>query len=77
MCSEVGWKHRETIKTLEEKRKVKSEAYWAKKKEMIQVRLLHLPRFPYACTLPTASSLASCVVASSLLPTAHSSEMDR
>ena len=38
MCSEVGWKHRETIKTLEEKRKVKSEAYWAKKKEMIQMR---------------------------------------
>ena len=38
MCSEVGWKHRDTIKTLEEKRKVKSEAFWAKKKEMIQVR---------------------------------------
>ena len=43
MCSEVGWKHRETIKTLEEKRKVKSEAYWAKKKEMIQVRFPPLP----------------------------------
>mmetsp|Transcript_28913 Transcript_28913/g.67614 ORF Transcript_28913/g.67614 Transcript_28913/m.67614 type:complete len:209 (-) Transcript_28913:81-707(-) len=38
MCSEVGWKHRDTIKMLEEKRKTKSEAYWAKKKELIQMR---------------------------------------
>ena len=38
MCSEVGWKHYDTIKTLEEKRKVHSGAFWAKKKEMIQMR---------------------------------------
>eukprot|EP00960_Hanusia_phi_P011237 328709-Hanusia_phi.AAC.1 len=37
MCSEVGWKHRETVKELEEKRKVKGAAYWAKKKEAIKV----------------------------------------
>jgi len=58
MCSEVGWKHRETIKTLEEKRKVKSEAYWAKKKEMIQVRFPPSPClvFPSACPWLSASS---------------------
>ena len=39
MCSEVGWKHWDTIKTLEAKRKTKSSAFWAKKKEVIQVRL--------------------------------------
>jgi hypothetical protein len=38
MCSEVGWKHWDTIKTLEAKRKTKSAAFWAKKKEVIQVR---------------------------------------
>jgi large subunit ribosomal protein L13Ae len=37
MCSEVGWKHWDTIKTLEAKRKTKSSAFWAKKKEVIQV----------------------------------------
>jgi hypothetical protein len=37
MASEVGWKHWEAVKTLEEKRKVKGNAYWAKKKELIQV----------------------------------------
>eukprot|EP00960_Hanusia_phi_P054957 762822-Hanusia_phi.AAC.10 len=38
MCSEVGWKHWDTIKELEEKRKVKGSAFWAKKKEAIQMR---------------------------------------
>lgn len=38
MCSEVGWKHWDTIKTLEAKRKTKSAAFWAKKKEVIQLR---------------------------------------
>lgn len=47
MCSEVGWKHFETIKTLEEKRKVKAGAYWAKKKEMIQVS----PTPLFACSV--------------------------
>ncbi|EKX46854.1 large subunit ribosomal protein L13Ae_2, cytoplasmic [Guillardia theta CCMP2712] len=37
MCSEVGWKHRDTVLELEEKRKVKGAAYWAKKKEAIKV----------------------------------------
>ena len=40
MCSEVGWKHWDTIKLLEEKRKTKSSAFWAKKKELIQVELV-------------------------------------
>jgi hypothetical protein len=40
MCSEVGWKHAETVKTLEEKRKVKAGAFWAKKKELIQVKFM-------------------------------------
>ena len=39
MCSEVGWKHWDTIKTLEAKRKTKSSAFWAKKKEVIQVTM--------------------------------------
>merc|ERR1712216_1092576 len=38
MASEVGWKHWDTIKELEEKRKVKSTAYWAKKKDAIKMR---------------------------------------
>jgi len=37
MASEVGWKHWDTVKELEAKRKVKSEAYWAKKKDLIKV----------------------------------------
>lgn len=44
MCSEVGWKHWDTIKELEEKRKVKGNAFWAKKKEAIQVLCLILCR---------------------------------
>lgn len=39
MASEVGWKHWDTVKELEAKRKVKSEAYWAKKKDLIKVFL--------------------------------------
>ena len=35
---QVGWKHWDTVKDLEAKRKVKSEAYWAKKKELIKLR---------------------------------------
>jgi hypothetical protein len=42
MCSEVGWKHWDTIKTLEAKRKTKSSAFWAKKKEVIQVLQMFL-----------------------------------
>ena len=34
---QVGWKHWDTVKELEAKRKVKSEAYWAKKKDLIKV----------------------------------------
>ncbi len=37
MCHEVGWKHWETLKTLEAKRKTKAEAFWAKKKTVIAV----------------------------------------
>jgi hypothetical protein len=51
MASEVGWKHWDAVKTLEEKRKTKGAAYWAKKKELIQARsspttlaLLKIPR---------------------------------
>jgi hypothetical protein len=53
MASEVGWKHWDAVKTLEEKRKTKGAAYWAKKKELIQarsspttlLRCFRLPRF--------------------------------
>lgn len=38
MCHEVGWKHWDTVKTLEKKRITKAEGYWAKKKEIITVR---------------------------------------
>ena len=37
--TQVGWKHWDTVKELEQKRKVKSEAYWAKKKDAIKVCL--------------------------------------
>ncbi len=33
LASEVGWKHRDLLERLENKRKVKSEAYYQKKKE--------------------------------------------
>ena len=55
MCSEVGWKHWDTIKTLEAKRKTKSSAFWAKKKEVIQVTGV------LACTVSASKySDASC-----------------
>mmetsp|Transcript_19774 Transcript_19774/g.14206 ORF Transcript_19774/g.14206 Transcript_19774/m.14206 type:complete len:208 (+) Transcript_19774:17-640(+) len=38
MCHEVGWKHWDTVKTLEKKRITKAEGYWAKKKEIITTR---------------------------------------
>jgi hypothetical protein len=73
MCSEVGWKHRETIKTLEEKRKVKSEAYWAKKKEMIQVRSLPplgVPvRLPFAISIVLRNGSCDAGRTSDLAPT--------
>jgi hypothetical protein len=38
MCSEVGWKHWDTVKALEKKRITKAEGFWAKKKTVILVR---------------------------------------
>jgi len=38
MASEVGWKHWDTIKELEGKRRVKAESYWAKKVDLIKMR---------------------------------------
>eukprot|EP00294_Goniomonas_avonlea_P000004 CAMPEP_0114543122 /NCGR_PEP_ID=MMETSP0114-20121206/2190_1 /TAXON_ID=31324 /ORGANISM="Goniomonas sp, Strain m" /LENGTH=203 /DNA_ID=CAMNT_0001727445 /DNA_START=55 /DNA_END=666 /DNA_ORIENTATION=+ len=38
LSSEVGWKHWDTVKALEEKRKVKSLAYYTKKKAIIKVK---------------------------------------
>lgn len=34
----VGWKHQATVKALEEKRKVKSKAFYVEKKKAIAVR---------------------------------------
>lgn len=34
----VGWKHQATVKVLEEKRKVKSKAFYAEKKKAVLVR---------------------------------------
>lgn len=35
---QVGWKHGETVKELEEARKVKAAAYYAEKKKLIAMR---------------------------------------
>lgn len=32
LCDSIGWKHKDLLKTLEDKRKVKAEAFFAKKK---------------------------------------------
>eukprot|EP00246_Nothoceros_aenigmaticus_P017440 TRINITY_DN84_c0_g1_i1.p1 TRINITY_DN84_c0_g1~~TRINITY_DN84_c0_g1_i1.p1 ORF type:complete len:207 (+),score=30.34 TRINITY_DN84_c0_g1_i1:60-680(+) len=39
LSSEVGWHHYDTIKELEEKRKVKSKSFYVKKKQLVQLRL--------------------------------------
>jgi len=38
LSSEVGWKHYETIKTLEAKRKVRSAAFYQRKKALLKLR---------------------------------------
>ena len=38
LASEVGWKNKDLIARLEEKRKVKSEAYYQKKKAMNKLK---------------------------------------
>ena len=37
LASEVGWKYAEVVSKLEEKRKVKSAAYYARKKSDVRV----------------------------------------
>ncbi|VVT43938.1 60S ribosomal protein uL13 [Magnusiomyces paraingens] len=36
LASEVGWQYQDVVERLEERRKVKSAAYWAKKKALIE-----------------------------------------
>ena len=64
MCSEVGWKHWDTIKTLEAKRKTKSAAFWTKKKEVIQVRSI-FQKQPVPCPVflfrRESRAVVSCV----------------
>ena len=38
LSSQVGWKYAETVKTLEEKRKVRSKAYYLRKKALERLR---------------------------------------
>ncbi len=38
MQLQVGWKHQEAVKELEEKRKVKSQAYYQAKKKLTALR---------------------------------------
>eukprot|EP00300_Choanocystis_sp_HF-7_P040611 c709_g1_i1.p1 GENE.c709_g1_i1~~c709_g1_i1.p1 ORF type:complete len:207 (+),score=7.29 c709_g1_i1:1-621(+) len=38
LASEVGWKYADTVKTLEAKRKVQGEAYYARKKALLKIR---------------------------------------
>ena len=37
-CLQVGWKHQEAVKGLEEKRKVKAQAYYQTKKKLVALR---------------------------------------
>lgn len=36
LANEVGWKYQDVVERLEERRKVKSAAYWSKKKALIE-----------------------------------------
>jgi len=38
LSTQVGWKHEETIKTLEAKRKVKATSYYARKKAILKLK---------------------------------------
>ena len=70
----MGWKHWDTVKELEGKRKVKAEAYWAKKKDLIKVcPLSRCTCCLWACLRPCAhvracSWMNKCVSSSMLLP---------
>ena len=35
---QVGWKHQEAVKTLEEQRKERAKGYWEAKKKLIKAR---------------------------------------
>eukprot|EP00961_Rhodomonas_salina_P071279 957585-Rhodomonas_salina.3 len=67
MCHEVGWKHWDTVKTLEKKRITKAEGYWAKKKEIITVR------FPFLAPSRVFSVFAHLYM---LLPTPYKEKGD-
>jgi len=38
LSSEIGWKHGETIKKLEDKRRIKAQAWYARKKQLTKLR---------------------------------------
>ena len=58
LSTEVGWKHAQAVKVLEEKRKVKATAYYNRKKALLRLKSKAATNTT-ATTAPLATSLAA------------------
>jgi len=64
LSSEVGWKYQETIKTLEAKRKVRSAAFYHRKKALLKLRTKAIQQ----ATTPSTASVKTPSTASAKAP---------